>query len=866
MNVPFRGFLLGANVADSSSQKLLYETQQLFANMQDTWQKFVSPHEVTDAITTYDNERIDVTVQMDVDEFYNLLFDRWEGQMLSADAKKTFRSFYGGQLVQQVKSKECDHISEREEPFSAIQCDIKGKSCLQESLQAYVEGEIMEGDNKYSCTSCGRHVNAVKRTCLKDIPDNLIFHLKRFDFDLRTLTRSKINDMFQFPLELDMKPYTVEHLSDPEKTVGEDMFRLVGVLVHSGTAESGHYYSFIRERPSTLSANTWVEFNDADVSPFDPETIGAQCFGGSETYSQSKDTVPITFPKPYSAYMLFYERVSSLEDLQATYATAGTPVKVQVPTALHNSCYEDNETFIRKHCLYDPNHIPFLKSLGESWSLINKGMCTEDHEVEKVYIHSVLDHLDQIIQRTKEIPDFDITMQWIKKTVARCVECCDLVLEWFAERHDSLRNMLMKNPIKVGDIEGYVRRMTADVVLYALKQMREHDPTRYGLELTSTDPIDWQNNWGTFHYLLNRLNGCWEYLHLHFKAWDEYFGLLTEIARMGVPESVELLHRGILRKCLELLVIEWDSRSTRDHQSIIRMLEKGRKPSYYKLIELISVLLTRIDLRDVQMPQDDNERYSYPNSEMYPLTKQESRIIHLYITKTKTTVFVTKMLDLNINPMATNAIIARLLQASSELSILPYLHKTVMASIAIEPANLAAPYLRACVTFCQNCPQGAEIKDVIYRTAQDVDTIGIFGGRDHVSFFHQLTRTVNPYLRNPNFVRNCVLDAVPQWAPPLLTYHDISVREEAQNLIDELLFSVTDESGPNYVERLNNVGRLLGERGISYVNGRFLESRTPTQDAKALDNISEVLADCKRFFAADLDSYTMRLERKFSTT
>ena len=82
---------------------------------------------------------------MDVDEFYNLLFDRWEGQLPNGIPRKKLRSFYGGQLVQQVKSKECDHISERLEPFSAIQCDIKGKATLQDSLQAYVDGEIMDG-------------------------------------------------------------------------------------------------------------------------------------------------------------------------------------------------------------------------------------------------------------------------------------------------------------------------------------------------------------------------------------------------------------------------------------------------------------------------------------------------------------------------------------------------------------------------------------------------------------------------------------------------------------------------------------------------------------------------------------------------
>ena len=107
--------------------------------------KSLEPQDFVDSIRTYDNEPVDVTVQMDVDEFYNLLFDRWEAQVLDPEDKKKFRSFYGGQLVQQIKSKECEHISERLEPFSAIQCDIKGKASLEESLQAYVEGEVMQG-------------------------------------------------------------------------------------------------------------------------------------------------------------------------------------------------------------------------------------------------------------------------------------------------------------------------------------------------------------------------------------------------------------------------------------------------------------------------------------------------------------------------------------------------------------------------------------------------------------------------------------------------------------------------------------------------------------------------------------------------
>jgi ubiquitin carboxyl-terminal hydrolase 34 len=145
MNIPFRDFMLGANVADGSSQKLLSETQNIFSYMQNSLKRYVDPANLASSIRTYEETPIDVTVQMDVDEFYNLLFDRWESQILAEEAKKKFRLFYGGELVQQVKSKECPHISERLESFSAIQCDIKGKSCLQESLQAYVDGEVMEG-------------------------------------------------------------------------------------------------------------------------------------------------------------------------------------------------------------------------------------------------------------------------------------------------------------------------------------------------------------------------------------------------------------------------------------------------------------------------------------------------------------------------------------------------------------------------------------------------------------------------------------------------------------------------------------------------------------------------------------------------
>lgn len=45
---------------------------------------------------------------------------------------------------------------------------------------------------------------------------------------------------------------------------------------HQGTADRGHYYSLIR-----TEGETWLEFNDRRVTPFDPANIPRDCFGGA---------------------------------------------------------------------------------------------------------------------------------------------------------------------------------------------------------------------------------------------------------------------------------------------------------------------------------------------------------------------------------------------------------------------------------------------------------------------------------------------------------------------------------------------------------------------------------------------------------
>ncbi|OAX77266.1 hypothetical protein ACJ72_08438, partial [Emergomyces africanus] len=543
MNLDFRKFMIEVHVADvDSTQKLLAETKKVFAYMQNTWQKSVDTQAAVDTIRTYDNEPIDINVQMDVDEFYNLLFDRWEGQILSAEDKKLFRSFYGGQLVQQIKSKECPHISERLEPFSAIQCDIKGKAGLEDSLRAYVEGEVMQGDNKYSCTSCGRHVDAVKRACLKDLPDNLIFHLKRFDFDVISMVRSKINDEFQFPERLDMTPYTVEYLSNPGTPIAPDVFELVGVLVHSGTAESGHYYSYIRERPTAADPSaSWVEFNDSDVSRFDPSKIPDQCFGGVNDPIHGANLGPVRFNKVWNAYMLFYQRVSSMEHAKSVYETTlgDTPVSVPLPLELGNHIAMENELFIRTYCLLDPYHAYFIRALLEKarrfCALEEKGFT----EIQKSAIYIALDNLDQIISRSKELPEFENIIIELGRSVNESIQGAMSVLRWTINRPLGIRDLLLKSPNNV------VRDGFCRLLITAFARLQEP----LGEEsLEPTELARYENDYTTMvESVVDSLDELWGCLHVYSRAWDDYFELLLGLANFGsFPVRVMLEHGFLL--------------------------------------------------------------------------------------------------------------------------------------------------------------------------------------------------------------------------------------------------------------------------------------------------------------------------------
>ena len=151
--------------------------------------------------------------------------------------------------------------------------------------------------------------------CFISFVANVLFcHLKRFEFDLELLRKVKVNDRYEFPTELNMKPYTKEGMGCPSlgssnvsyRTEKYYSYNLVGLVVHTGTADSGHYYSLVEVRnDKTADINDkkegWFCFNDSIVTPFDPNTLESATFGGPNQAGKNES-------KSYSAYLLIYER------------------------------------------------------------------------------------------------------------------------------------------------------------------------------------------------------------------------------------------------------------------------------------------------------------------------------------------------------------------------------------------------------------------------------------------------------------------------------------------------------------------------------------------------------------------------------
>ncbi|KAK3391910.1 hypothetical protein B0T20DRAFT_488983 [Sordaria brevicollis] len=856
MNTDFREYILKSSIRNpySESQKLLYEMQRLFAFMQNSIRRFASTEDCIGNIRTYEDTVIDVTNQMDVDEFYNLLFDRWEGQFPNTAERFRFRSFYGGQLVQQVASKECTHVSERLEPFSAIQCDIKGKSTLQESLQAYVDGEIMEGDNKYKCSECNRHVDAVKRACLKDIPDNLIFHLKRFDFNLRTLQRSKINDYFEFPDKIDMRPYTMEHLKNPDEDQQEDVFELVGVLVHSGTAESGHYYSYIRERPSRSEQPVWVEYNDDTVTSFDPSQLENACFGGPD-YRSGSDHNGMHYEKSYSAYMLFYERSSSLARKQQKLGALNeaSPLRVDMQPYLKPWIAEDNTNLVRRHCMFDPYHTRHVCRVLELMKQLNENQCTPDHAIESEALTMALSHLDQVASKLKDLQDFHLLSDEISQLSRDCPESNLAMLRCCSGPYDPLRMLLQRN----GDVD--VRRKTLDFLTSAIRVVKEQLPSRYGLPSQDGNHIDTRDS--AIGHIMALFETLFMSVHITTRSWPEVFGLMVAFVKLGRYEMASFLKRPFLEYLMKLIMADPNLRIGQPFQRLAMNLARRTKkglPDYTMLICLLDILLASMQIEDdnqirITVGRPEVRFQSDPWLEQpFLYTQVEANLLEMMWDKSQANIFVEKLIGIYQNIESTHRIIHSLVKQSRWLE--EGIFNTLIAHIDTQSqGQFIYPFLHASLVFCRHAPTRELVERLIEHVCEQCRVVESPDGAAFLEF-QRVLFDARRESQDDEAVALQVISLLPDWAPGLLGHFDIRVSSDTERFLHEKLFQYgpspsfgDSEHDQKRADCMKRTGKRLGIRCLQYLRDNIVETGVEVS-ARLVQSLERVIDQCTRYF------------------
>ena len=107
----------------------------------------------------------------------------------------------------QLRCCNCNHSSDTYEPSVNFSLEIENAHNLTTALESFTKAENLENEEmKFTCDNCNQKVSVEKQLMLDQAPPVCAFHFKRFKNDGSII--EKIDKHVEFPLELDLQPYT----------------------------------------------------------------------------------------------------------------------------------------------------------------------------------------------------------------------------------------------------------------------------------------------------------------------------------------------------------------------------------------------------------------------------------------------------------------------------------------------------------------------------------------------------------------------------------------------------------------------------------------------------------------------------------
>lgn len=180
---------------------------------------------------------------------------------------KKLSALFDGLLESAVTCQTCGHSSLTRDRYMDLSLEINGNAItdLQGALRQFTKTEYLSPDNMVECERCKVKRRVTKGLRLATAPSVLVFHLKRFAFDIFGRMK-RLNKKINFPLRLEIG----EFMSKANRST-PPAYELVAVLVHQGrTCNSGHYLAYVR------SEDDWYRANDDKIEKVPVTTVLAQ--------------------------------------------------------------------------------------------------------------------------------------------------------------------------------------------------------------------------------------------------------------------------------------------------------------------------------------------------------------------------------------------------------------------------------------------------------------------------------------------------------------------------------------------------------------------------------------------------------------
>ena len=236
------------DIEGSTANSIPFNFQKLFTMMQLS-NVPVSTRELTHSFGWTD---IDTIIQHDIQEFSRILIDNLAEKFKKNNNENYMSTLFMGKIRNTIQCIDNDYRSERIEEFYDLSLGVKDIDSIDQSFQQYMETEKLEGSNQYHVPHVGKF-NAIKMIKFISLPKILQIHLRRFEYDIALKKMVKVSSHFAFSENIDLSPYVEDGIFG--------QYVLFGVIVHSGTPSSGHYYSFLK----IPYIQEWYKFNYSNV-------------------------------------------------------------------------------------------------------------------------------------------------------------------------------------------------------------------------------------------------------------------------------------------------------------------------------------------------------------------------------------------------------------------------------------------------------------------------------------------------------------------------------------------------------------------------------------------------------------------------